>query len=205
LYGTTGYGGTNFAGTVFRIGTNGDGYAVLYNFGGTGGDGYGPNGLIQGTDGMLYGTTQEGGTNSDGTVFRIGTNGNGYAVLYRFTGTGGDGTAPLAGLIQGADGTFYGTTLYGGGGAGYNGYGTVFRLIPWPVGTGFLQISRATGQGAQLSFVPPVDAASAISVSSDLINWTLLTNLPASLGPVYFIDASATNFAHRFYRASWTP
>ena len=63
--------------------------------------------------------------------------------------------------------------------------------------------SRAGGQGGQLLFVPPVDAASAISVSSDLINWTLLTNLPASLGPVYFTDGSATNFTHRFYRAQW--
>jgi len=107
---------------------------------------------------------------------------------------------PEAGLIQGADGALYGTTARGGN----LNYGTVFRLIPWPAGAGFLQISRAAGQGAQLSFVPPVDAASAISVSSDLINWTPLTNLPASLGPVYFIDASATNFAHRFYRAAWT-
>ncbi|SPE60948.1 3-carboxymuconate cyclase [Verrucomicrobia bacterium] len=205
LYGTTEAGGTNGDGTVFRIGTNGSGYAPLYSFTGAGGDGAGPDaGLIQGADGALYGTTSSGGTNYDGTVFRIGTNGSGYAVLYRFTGMGGDGAEPSAGLIQGADGALYGTTSYGGTGAGYSGNGTVFRLIPWPVGAGFLQISRAAGQGAQLSFVPPVDAASAISVSSDLIDWTLLTNLPASLGPVYFIDASATNFAHRFYRASWT-
>jgi hypothetical protein len=73
------------------------------------------------------------------------------------------------------------------------------------VGAGFLQISRAAGQGAQLSFVPPADAASAISVSSDLNNWTLLTNLPASLGPVYFTDQTSTNFPQRFYRATWTP
>jgi len=205
LYGTTQQGGTNGDGTVFRIGTDGTGYAVLYSFTFTGG--LSPNGLIQGADGALYGTTQYGGTGGgggNGTVFRIGTNGTDYAVLYRFTGTGGDGSEPFAGLIQGADGALYGTTPYGGTGAGSSGYGTVFRLIPWPVGAGFLQISRAAGQGAQLSFVPPVDAASAISVSSDLIDWTLLTNLPASLGPVYFIDASATNFAHRFYRASWT-
>jgi uncharacterized repeat protein (TIGR03803 family) len=57
-------------------------------------------------------------------------------------------------LIQGADGAFYGTTSVGGN----LNEGTVFRLIPWPVGAGFLQISRAAGQGAQLSFVPPVDA-----------------------------------------------
>jgi len=205
LYGTTDFGGTNAGGTVFRIGTNGTGYAVLYSFGSTYAFGPGPyKWLVQGADRALYGTTVFGGTTNgdgDGTVFRIGTNGSGYAVLYNFTGTGGDGVNPSAGLVQGAAGAFYGTTSGGGNVSD----GTVFRLIPWPVGAGVLQISRAAGQGAQLSFVPPVDAASAISVSSDLINWTLLTNLPASLGPVYFTDETSTNFPQRFYRATWTP
>jgi uncharacterized repeat protein (TIGR03803 family) len=157
--------------------------------------------LIQGSDGVLYGTTIYGGTNGDGTVFRIGTNGSSYTVLHSFTGRAGDGANPIGSLVQGADGALYGTTFDGG-----NHYeGTVFRLIPWPVGAGSLQISRSAGQGAQLSFVPPVDAASAISVSSDLVSWTLLTNLPASLGPVYFTDETSTNFTQRFYRASWTP
>lgn len=259
LYGTTEGGGTYDNGAVFRIGADGTGYTVLYSFTGTGGDGTSPNGLIQAADGALYGTTSGGGTYDDGTVFRISTDGTGYAILHSFTGTGGDGSSPNP-VIQGADGALYGTTYYGGttnsngpyapsgngtafklntNGTGYQllysftgasggetgpwaliqgadgafygaagggnlDDGTVFRLVPWPVGAGVLQISNAPGQGAQLSFVPPLNSPSAISVSSDLLNWMLLTNLPASLGPVYFKDVSATNFAHRFYRACWT-
>jgi uncharacterized repeat protein (TIGR03803 family) len=78
FYGTTGGGGTNGAGTVFRISTNGA-LTSLYSFKGTN-DGAGPNGLVQGTDGSFYGTTEFGGaTNYDagwerygyGTVFRL--------------------------------------------------------------------------------------------------------------------------------------
>jgi hypothetical protein len=70
-------------------------------------------------------------------VFRIGTNGAGYGVLYSFTHTRGDGWNPQAGLVQGSDGGLYGTTYYGG-----NVYalGTVFQLfIPQ------LQITPNTG------------------------------------------------------------
>jgi uncharacterized repeat protein (TIGR03803 family) len=121
LYGTTLSGGTNHRGTVFRISTNGA-FQSLYSFtGGT--DGYSPYaGLVQGSDGNLYGTTQYGGTNYEGTVFRISTNGA-FQSLYSFTG-GNDGYSPYAGLVQGSDGNLYGTTYFGG--ANYDG--TVFRI-----------------------------------------------------------------------------
>ncbi|HZL43925.1 MAG TPA: choice-of-anchor tandem repeat GloVer-containing protein, partial [Verrucomicrobiae bacterium] len=81
-----------------------------------------PNQLVRGSDGQLYGTTQSGGTNGFGTVFVVDSNGQ-PVDLYSFTGSD-DGAYPLAGLIQGADGNFYGTT-YGGG---TSGNGTVFRM-----------------------------------------------------------------------------
>jgi uncharacterized repeat protein (TIGR03803 family) len=125
LYGTTYDGGTNRYGTIFRLSPDGTAYAVLYNFTGQGGDGGGPYaGLVQGTDGALYGTTYSGGTSNFGTVFKLGTDGSGYKVLYRFTGSGGDGRSPSARLLQGSDGALYGTTRYGGS----NSFGTVFRL-----------------------------------------------------------------------------
>jgi uncharacterized repeat protein (TIGR03803 family) len=124
LYGTTTSGGTNDYGTVFTLGTNGLGYKALYSFTGSAG-GANPNGgLVQGADGALYGTTFQGGTNGVGTVFTLGTNGAGYAVLHVFTNTPGDGASPLASLTQGSDGALYGTTS--GGGA--SGNGTVFRI-----------------------------------------------------------------------------
>jgi len=119
FYGTTSEGGTNGAGTVFKISTNGA-LTSLYSFTG-GNDGGAPNGLVQGSDGSFYGTTGYGGTNDSGSVFKIGTNGA-LTTLYSFTG-GNDGGAPT-GLVRGSDGNFYGTTW----GGGTNGAGTVFRI-----------------------------------------------------------------------------
>jgi uncharacterized repeat protein (TIGR03803 family) len=116
LYGTAIYGGANElptgAGTVFGITTNGS-FTFLVSFAGTNGS-VPAGGLVQGTDGNLYGTTQWGGTtynggvaSGGGTVFGITTNGI-LTTLYSFTG-GNDGRAPQASLIQAKDGYLYGT------------------------------------------------------------------------------------------------
>ena len=83
--------------------------------------------LIQATDGNFYGTTEEGGINSDyyspascGTVFKITPSGT-LTTLHTFNGA--DGGFALAGLLQAADGNLYGTTWNGGA----NGFGTVFK------------------------------------------------------------------------------
>jgi len=107
----------------------------IYSFGSYPNDGQEPfAGLVQGSDGNFYGTTLEGGgaANSDplGTVFRISPSGS-YTSLYKFVGSfvGGtfnenDGANPQGGLVQGSDGNFYGTTMYGGANSG----GIVFKL-----------------------------------------------------------------------------
>jgi uncharacterized protein (TIGR03437 family) len=126
FYGTTNYGGTSFYGSVFRI-TPGGTLTILYSFTG-GADGWGPQsgraGLIQASDGNLYGTTFEGGTDGEGTVFRITTGGT-LTTLYSFCSQTycTDGTNPVGGVIQASDGNLYGTTSQGG-----TGYGTVFRI-----------------------------------------------------------------------------
>src|ERR1700687_5733999 len=86
--------------------------------------------VIQGADGMLYGTTSQGGRGSGyldgfGTVFKVNTNGDGYTVLHRFTLY--DGDTPRSTLVQGTDGMLYGTTQYGGWDSGYR-QGTIFKL-----------------------------------------------------------------------------
>src|SRR5579859_7334413 len=92
-------------------------FTNLHSFTGTN-DGANPvAGLVQGSDGNFYGTTEYGGDMSTfvtggGTVFKIGTNGV-LSTLYAFTG-GNDGEWPFAGLAQGTDGAFYGTTSMGG-------------------------------------------------------------------------------------------
>jgi uncharacterized repeat protein (TIGR03803 family) len=109
----------------------------LYSFTG-GNDGANPYaGLALGSDGSFYGTTQSGGTNGgEGTVFKISANGV-FASLYSFSG-GSDGSNPQAALVQGRDGSFYGTTANGG----LSGAGTVFRLTV-PLGAPQLAIMSA--------------------------------------------------------------
>jgi uncharacterized repeat protein (TIGR03803 family) len=128
-----GYGGGKGEGVVFKLSKDGTGYIALHTFTGylSGEDGSGPQGVVEGSDGVLYGTTQTGGHPSGveyatgcGTVFKVNKDGSGYTVLHRFPGTSGDGIAPWAGLVEGRDGALYGTTLEGGT---YN-LGTVFRL-----------------------------------------------------------------------------
>jgi uncharacterized repeat protein (TIGR03803 family) len=119
LYGTASGGGSGGGGTVFKLGTNGLGFAVLHNF--TNSDGSGPSAELMLSGGMLYGTTEAGGSGNDGTVFKINTDGSGFAVLHNFNNS--DGTRPYGGLIL-SGGTLYGTTESGGSG----GSGTIFAV-----------------------------------------------------------------------------
>jgi uncharacterized repeat protein (TIGR03803 family) len=124
FYGTTFAGGIG-VGTVFRISPSGT-YTTLYSFLSVPNDGKYPEaGLVQGSDGDLYGTTLRGGTNEHGTVFRISSSGS-YTSLYSFLSVPGDGYYPFDALVQGSDGSLYGTTEFGGSG----GKGTVFRIGP---------------------------------------------------------------------------
>jgi uncharacterized repeat protein (TIGR03803 family) len=97
--------------TVIPVTSPGMTMSTLYSFSG-GNDGGGPNGLIQAADGNFYGTTQNGGADSWGTIFKLPPGGP-PAVLYSFTG-GNDGAQPQDALMQGADGTFFGTAFDGG-------------------------------------------------------------------------------------------
>ena len=127
LYAATAAGGTYSAGTVFMLSPAGR-ETVLYEFKGSKGDGNGPHGrLAFDAKGNIYGTTQGGGTNGTGTVFRLSPkSGGGWTekVIYNFSATGADGTAPSAGMTIAADGTMYSTTPDGGAFEA----GTVFSL-----------------------------------------------------------------------------
>jgi uncharacterized repeat protein (TIGR03803 family) len=108
--------------TVYAASTNGTTMAAMHAFTG-GGDGGIPNGLVLGTNGLLYGTTQNGGMYGDGTIFSLSTNGT-LTTLVSFDGT--NGASPFDSLTQGTNGSFYGTTRYGGS----NSAGTVFSMTP---------------------------------------------------------------------------
>jgi uncharacterized repeat protein (TIGR03803 family) len=122
VYGVTGGGGTNSAGTLFRIETDGT-ITRLHYFNGT--DGVGPNaGMVVGPDGALYGSTSGGGgANYGGTLFRLETNGT-VTTLHDFNGTDGNNPGSAA-MALGPDGALYGTTPYGGPRQG----GIIFKLV----------------------------------------------------------------------------
>jgi uncharacterized repeat protein (TIGR03803 family) len=133
FYATTTGGGTYNLGTVFEITPQGK-LTTLYSFGTQTNDGDGPyGGLVQGANGEFYGTTIAGGTYGEGTVFKMSPAGK-FTTLHSFCRITGcpDGMQPLAGLTQGPDGNFYGTTSSGGTGTYCGGVqcGTVFKITP---------------------------------------------------------------------------
>ena len=136
LYGSTGGGGANDYGTVFKITPSGT-LTTLHSFcpDGLCGNGANPHAaLIQVANGDFYGTTAAGGVNfggganGSGTVFKITPTGT-LATLYSFCAQSNcaDGDFPEYGaLVQATNGDFYGTATDGGA----NGQGTVFKITP---------------------------------------------------------------------------
>ena len=144
LYGTTESGGAFGYGTVFKLSAAGA-ETVLHSFTGTGGDGKFPfGGVARDGQGNLYGTTNTGGVFGVGTVFRVDATGN-ETVLYSFTGTGGDGKSPYAGVVRDAQGNLYGTTESGG----TSNVGTVFKVDATGTETILYSFTVTGGDGAE--------------------------------------------------------
>jgi uncharacterized repeat protein (TIGR03803 family) len=115
FYGTTALGGSKGLGVVYKMTPAGK-VTVLHNFTGYPSDGTYPKGiLVQGKDGNFYGTTYQGGSNNQGSVFKI-TPAGVLTLIHSFVyaSPSFDGQLPWAGLTLGPDGNFYGTTANGG-------------------------------------------------------------------------------------------
>lgn len=110
-------------GVVTAIASPAQTFTTLVNFNGTNGSAPQPEGLLQGIDGNFYGTTLAGGTNNEGTVFKMTPSGA-LTTLHSFNGT--DGANPAAALVQVLNGDLFGTTQAGG----TSGLGTVFKITP---------------------------------------------------------------------------
>jgi uncharacterized repeat protein (TIGR03803 family) len=137
LYGTTGGGGKDSIGTVFKLTPTETGWneTVIHTFhqpDPSDGGGLPMAGLTIDGAGTLYGTTGGGGKLGQGTIFTLTPSGEQwtYRVLYNFSGKDGDGAAPNSRLVFGDSGELYGTTRYGGAAQSYGGKGTAFRLAP---------------------------------------------------------------------------
>jgi uncharacterized repeat protein (TIGR03803 family) len=137
LYGTASQGGIYGLGVVFELSPTKSGrwgQNILHSFG-NGTDGAAPlAGVVFDASGNLYGTTQYGGPDEAGTVFRLSPNSDGTwteKVLYNFKADGKDGTAPQGNVVLDGAGNLYSTTTHGGTSTQCSGgCGTVFELTP---------------------------------------------------------------------------
>jgi uncharacterized repeat protein (TIGR03803 family) len=155
LAGTTYSGGTYDVGTVFEI-TTGGALTTLYsfcpvmnsNFSCDDGE-YPTTGVVQQADGMLLGTSGDGGPYSEGTAYQLTESGT-LTVLYSFCANGTncvDGEFP-DGLLAATNGFIYGATFRGGediSGCG-NGCGTLFGMLPISGGTPFVEAVPNSGE-----------------------------------------------------------
>lgn len=142
FYGTladaNGYGNQ---GGVFRVTSRGS-FKLVYGFEANGAVGTSPSiGITMGRNAKLYGTTNAGGTNSNGTIYSMTTAGKDVTALHNINndteganGTGGGGQDSENLILEGSDGNFYGAN--GGGGTGNEG--GLYQLTSTDVFSGFL-------------------------------------------------------------------
>jgi uncharacterized repeat protein (TIGR03803 family) len=123
LFGVTGNGGTSGLGTLFRINPDGSGFALVHSFSGSASDGISPAGSLIESGGVLYGATSRGGAGDDGTIFKVNSDGSGYALLHSFSDGDSAGVSP-GGPFTPFAGSLYGATNAGGPAS----TGVLFRL-----------------------------------------------------------------------------
>jgi len=180
LYGMTYQGGSSGYGTVFKINPDGSGHTVLHNFNNMNGS-YPLGSLIYGSDGVLYGMTQRGGSSGIGTIFKINTDGSQHAILYSFNGS--NGQYPNGSL------TFYNNKLFGYTGSGGNyGGGVLFNYdLSVSAFSKLADLSPATGQypafGSLLLVNPPNIQPPTIPTSDIVFNNVTNNSMSVSFTP----------------------
>jgi uncharacterized repeat protein (TIGR03803 family) len=210
LYGTTSYGGNNGEGGIFQFTLPGYQLNPLYSFTALNSseqnyDGAEPvAGLLAASDGYLYGSTNFGGTNTCGTLFRITTTGT-FSKLAEFPNWGycidpDDLPAdPFATLIEHTNGSLYGTTQEGGGSLGGNVY-TLTPVSPYAtvnvvgpiwvnpggsigiIGQGLSDAVSVTFAGEATSFQPISDTYMSALVPSDAVDGPVVVTLTNPMG-----------------------
>jgi uncharacterized repeat protein (TIGR03803 family) len=123
LYGVTENGGTHQRGSVFRVNPDGSDLEDVHSFTNTSNNLVAPAGVVEASDGKLYGTTLRSGASNQGMVFRMNKDGSQYQALYSFVAPVGTLVSPNP-LCEGSDGYLYGTTYRGGS----NGEGIIYRI-----------------------------------------------------------------------------
>ena len=154
LYGRTLSGGTNDGNSIFGLNTNGTGYVVLHSFNAVlpdYNDSY--SGLVEGSDGLLYGTTYQDGAHEHGSVFRLGKDGTAFQTLHDFEGGATEGAYPYGSIYESREGALYGATSYGGP----DDYGTLYRINRDSTGYSVLRYFVTTNNEGYLPVGAPVE------------------------------------------------
>jgi gliding motility-associated-like protein len=160
LYGMTYRGGTNDLGTIFKVMTSGSGYNKLLDFNGAI-NGSSPRGNLISDGTFLYGTTEEGGVNNLGSVFKLMPDGTNFVKLHDFSGV--NGSFPHGSFIF--DGNFlYGTTSYGG----VNSFGVVFKYCLTPIAAPTASVYEQPTCGIPTGSVAVTDPIPALGITYTL-------------------------------------
>jgi uncharacterized repeat protein (TIGR03803 family) len=119
LYGICLIGGPQDQGTIFKVDSL-DSLSTLFDFASAAS----PTSIMQGTDSALHESTAQGGSGvGQGTAFRVGLDGS-PTILHTFQGY--DGGQPYGRLLEQSDGSFLGTTVFGG----LSNFGVIYRILP---------------------------------------------------------------------------
>jgi uncharacterized repeat protein (TIGR03803 family) len=203
LYGTARNGGSPVYGngTVFKVNTDGTSFTNLHTFAAiplgysTNSDGANPYaGLILSSN-TLFGTTYKGGSSSNGTVFRMNTDGTGFTNLHTFTAFFGyinaDGANPYGGLIL-LDNTLYGTAQNGGG----LGSGTLFAINT--DGTGFIPLHTFSARSAAPQYTNYDGAypSGSLVLSGNTLYGTAGSGGYSGMGAVFKINIDSGSFTN---------
>lgn len=183
LYGMTFQGGTSNLGTIFKVNTDGTGFGVLHSFSNSPTDAFGATfsaPVLSGT--TVYGITSEGGTAGEGTVFRMNTDGTGFALLHSFVPATGDGWDAVGTPVLSGS-SLYGMTRQGGGAAG-----TIFKVNT--DGTGYTRLHSFAGSSSGDGANPVLDL---LLVGSTLYGTTPIGGT-ADLGTLFKINTDGTGY-----------
>jgi uncharacterized repeat protein (TIGR03803 family) len=180
LYGVATYGGSGGNGTVFGVNTDGSGFRTLYSFTQfpfpfqTNDDGANPIAGVVLSGNTLYGTTYDGGTIGNGTLFAVNIDGTQFRTF-------SDGGFASDGVLTSSSNTLYGTTIFGGS----SGNGTVFKVNT--NGTGFTVLHTFTG-------IDGADSFAGMILSGNTLYGTTSSGGTSGEGTVFRVNTDGSGF-----------
>ncbi len=197
FYGRATYGGAYGMGTIFKMTRDGT-LSAIHSFSGP--DEGRPTGLMQATDGNLYGTTYGFGSGNLGVIFRLAPGGQ-FTVLHSFSAADACGNHPF-GLVQGKDGSFYGTTEQGG----TNGGGAVFKMTVASADAPWIQTVTPSIDGTTLKWLALKGRDYQVQSCSDLSgNWTNVGLPVTAISQIATASEQTSSAGQRFYRVALLP